>query len=136
MIKKCAIYTRTAIKDQDVSADLKAAEDFLLTQQDTWVSKHYHDNGYMDSNLVRPSIIRLMNDIRDGKIDAVIVRGVDQISRSAADFCEFAAIMNDHNVQLVTLRHGFVEASPAGTLLLSLLAAFAQYQDSLDREAA
>ncbi len=136
MIKKCAIYTRTAIQDQDVSADLKAAEDFILAQQDTWIPKHYHDNGYMGSNLVRPAIMRLLNDIREGNIDAVIVRGVDQISRSAADFCEFAAIMNEHNVQLVTLRHGFIEASPAGTLLLGLLSAFAQYQDSLDCEAA
>ena len=136
MIKKCAIYTRTAIKDQDISADLKAAETYIETLPDTWIAKHYHDNGYSGLNLVRPSILRLLDDIRAGKIDAVVVTGIDRISRNVADFCEFAAIMNEHNVQLITLHHGLIEASPAGTLLLGLLAAFAQYQDSLDREAA
>ncbi len=136
MIKKCGLYTRTAIKDQDISAALKAAETFLEAQPDTWIAKHYHDNGYSGSNLVRPSIIRLMDDIREGKIDAVIVTGIDQISRNAADFCEFAAILNEHNVQLITLKHGLSEASPAGNLLLMMLAAFAQYQEELEQEAA
>ena len=136
MIKKCAIYTRSAIQDVDISEELKCAEAYLEGQPDTWIPKHYHDNGYSGLNLVRPSIIRLMNDIRDGKIDAVVVTGVDRISRNAADFCEFAAIMNEYNVQLITLRHGTIEASPAGNLLLMMLAAFAQYQDSLEREAA
>lgn len=136
MIKKCGIYTRTALADQDVTAELKNAEDFLAAQSDTWIAKHYHDNGYSGLNLVRPSILRLLDDIRAGKIDAIVVTGIDRISRNVADFCEFAAILNEHNVQLVTLRHGFIEASPAGNLLLMMLAAFAQYQDSLEREAA
>ncbi len=136
MIRKCAIYTRTALADEDISAELKAAEDYLETQPDTWIAKHYHDNGYSGSNLVRPSIIRLMNDIREGKIEAVVVRGIDRISRNAADFCEFAAFMNEHNVQLISLRHGSIEASPAGNFLLMMLAAFAQYQEELENEAA
>ncbi len=136
MIKQCAIYTRTAIKDQDVGADLRAAENFIEAQPDAWVFRHYHDNGYSGRNMVRPAILRLMRDIRAGRIDAVIVMGVDRISCDAADFCEFAALMNEHNVRLVTLRHGVVGASSTGNLLLTLLAAFAQYQDSLEREVA
>ena len=136
MIKKCRIYTRTAIADQDISAELKNAEDFLAAQPNTWISTHYHDNGYSGLNLVRPSIIRLMNDIREGKIDAVVVTGIDRISRNVADFCEFAAFLNEYNVQLVTIRHGIIEETPVGNLLLTLLAAFAQYQDSLERDAA
>ena len=47
--------------------------------------KFYIDGGFSGKNLERPAIVRLINDVKNHKIDCVIVFKLDRISRSQKD---------------------------------------------------
>ncbi len=85
----CAIYTRKSTSeglDQDfttLDAQREAAENYIASQKsEGWVAipDHYDDGGYTGANTERPALKRLIADIKDDKIDCVIVYKVIEIA--------------------------------------------------------
>ena len=92
---RCAIYTRKSSEeglDQEynsLDAQRDAGEAYIASQKhEGWmmVPEFYDDGGFSGGNLERPALKRLLDDIRAGKIDIVVVYKVDRISRSLTDF--------------------------------------------------
>jgi len=88
----CAIYTR-------VSTDTQAEKDFssceaqeekirsFIKSQNNWkVFKVYSDLGFSGANLNRPALQELLEDIKQGKINIVLVYKIDRLTRSPKDF--------------------------------------------------
>ena len=88
----CAIYTR-------VSTDNQAEKDFssceaqeekiraFIKSQNNWVVfKVYSDAGYTGTNLNRPALQELLQDIKQGEINIVLVYKIDRLTRSPKDF--------------------------------------------------
>ena len=84
----CAICTR-------VSTDLQAEKEFssceaqkekiraFIKSQNNWkVFKVYSDLGYTGANLNRPALQELLKDIKQGKINIVLVYKIDRLTRS------------------------------------------------------
>ena len=91
----CAIYTRKSTSeglDQDftsLDAQREAAESYINSQKhEGWVAlqEQYNDGGFTGANLERPGLQKLLSDIKEHKIDCVVVYKVDRISRSLMDF--------------------------------------------------
>jgi len=91
-VKNCAIYTR-------VSTDTQAEKEFsscevqeekikaFIKSQNNWkVFKVYSDPGYTGANLNRPALQELLEDIKQGNIDIVLVYKIDRLTRSPKDF--------------------------------------------------
>src|SRR5579862_2394296 len=94
-IRRCAIYTRKSSEeglDQDFNslhAQREACEAFILSQRsEGWrlINTAYDDGGLSAGTMDRPALQQLLSDIRDGKIDIVVVYKVDRLTRSLADF--------------------------------------------------
>ena len=94
---RCAIYTRKSSDEgleQDfnsLDAQREACEAYILSQRHAgWVAlpEMYDDGGISGATLERPSVQRLFNDVRDGRIDCVVVYKVDRLTRSLADFAK------------------------------------------------
>ena len=91
----CAIYTRKSTTeglDQDftsLDAQRESAESYILSQKNEgWVilPQRYDDGGYTGANTERPALQKLLSDIKDSRIDCVVVYKVDRLSRSLLDF--------------------------------------------------
>jgi site-specific DNA recombinase len=76
----------------------------------------------------------MLRDIEGGKIDRVVVYRVDRLSRSLRDFLDLLAFLDEHDVGLTSITEAFDTRSPAGRLMLNLIASFAEYERSLARE--
>ena len=85
---RCAIYTRKSSEeglDQDfnsLDAQREACEAYVKSQASLgWklTSKHYDDGGISGGTLNRPAIQELLDDIRKGSVDVVVVYKIQKI---------------------------------------------------------
>ena len=91
---RCAIYTRVSTDqglDQDfnsLDAQYEASSAFIKSQAHagwTLIRSRYDDGGYSGGSTDRPNLQRLLQDVRDRKIDIIVVYKVDRLTRSLAD---------------------------------------------------
>ena len=92
---RCAIYTRKSTEEgleqtlNTLDAQRDAAEAFIRSQrQEGWVvlPDKYDDGGFTGANMDRPALQKLLQDVRDGIVDCVMVYKVDRLTRSLLDF--------------------------------------------------
>jgi site-specific DNA recombinase len=139
----CAIYTRKSTTeglDQDFSSldnQREAAENYIKSQQhEGWTasSELYDDGGFTGANIERPALQKLLNDIKAGKINCVVVYKVDRLSRSLLDFSQLLEFFDKHNVAFVSITQHFNTNTSMGRLTLNILLSFAQFEREIISE--
>ena len=80
-----AIYTRQSVFKED-SISVESQVEYCLYETKGDAYKTYEDKGYSGKNTDRPKFQEMIQDIRQGLIDTVIVYRLDRISRSILDF--------------------------------------------------
>src|SRR5437764_12787299 len=94
---RCAIYTRVSTEqglEQDfnsLDAQYDASEAYIRSQQHagwTMVRCKYDDGGFSGGNTERPALQRLLEDLRTGKVNVIVVYKVDRLTRSLADLAK------------------------------------------------
>lgn len=89
----------------------------------------YIDGGFSGKDLNRPAIQNLINDVKNKKIDCVIVYKLDRISRSQRDtLFLIEEIFNKYNVGFISIRENFDTTSPFGKAMIGILSVFAQLE--------
>lgn len=134
---RVAVYTRKSTDEgldmqfNSLDAQREAGEAYVASQKSRgWVClpAHYDDGGYSGGNIHRPALEALLADIKDGKIDAVVVYKIDRLSRSLVDFVELQKFFDEHNVDFVSVTQDINTSSSSGRMLLNILITFAQYE--------
>jgi site-specific DNA recombinase len=82
----------------------------------------------------RPALQRLLADIRQGKIDAVLAYKVDRLSRSLLDFAKMMEVFDAQRVSFVSVTQQFNSATSMGRLVLNVLLSFAQFEREIISE--
>jgi DNA invertase Pin-like site-specific DNA recombinase len=139
----CAIYCRKSTDeglDQDfnsLDAQREACEAYIKSQAGegwTVLAAHYDDGGFSGGTMDRPALRRLLADIRDSKIDVIVVYKVDRLTRSLADFAKIVEILDGHRVSFVSVTQQFNTTSSMGRLTLNVLLSFAQFEREVTAE--
>ena len=142
-ILRCAIYTRVS-SDQRLEQDFnsldaqrEAAEAYIKSQaHEGWrLRRHrYDDGGFSGGSMERPALSRLLADIRETRIDVVVVYKVDRLTRSLADFAKLVELFDSQNVSFVSVTQSFNTTSSMGRLTLNVLLSFAQFEREVTGE--
>src|SRR5260370_9281577 len=82
----------------------------------------------------RPALERLLSDVSDGKIDAVVTYKVDRLTRSLADFAKIVEVFDKRNVSFVSVTQQFNTTTSMGRLTLNILLSFAQFEHEVTGE--
>ncbi len=142
-IKRCAIYTRVSDDEgleqefNSLDAQREAGEFHIKAQtQAGWVilPERYDDGGFSAKDLERPAARRLLQDIKEGKIDIVVVYKIDRLSRNMADFVDLMKLFEKHNVTFVSVTQHFNTETAMGKLILNILQSFAQFEREMTAE--
>jgi site-specific DNA recombinase len=142
-IRRCAVYTRKSSEEgleQDFNslhAQREACEAFIKSQQgEGWrlVKTAYNDGGLSGGNMDRPALQRLLEDIRHGLIDVVVVYKVDRLTRSLADFAKMVEVFDAQGVSFVAVTQQFNTTTSMGRLTLNVLLSFAQFEREVTGE--
>ncbi len=94
-----AIYTRLSVEDNnlDDGNSIETQKDILLSfveaQADMTLYGVYCDNGFTGSNFDRNDFIRMMDDVKCGKVNAIVVRDLSEIiSKPATTLRRFSRL--------------------------------------------
>lgn len=92
------------------------------------VSKWFEEDGVSGSIPARqrPAMSALLAYVREG--DTVVVNAVDRLGRDTIDVLSTVESLKAKKVSLVSMREGFDLATPAGKLMLTMLAAVAELE--------
>lgn len=141
--KRCAIYTRKSSEEgleqsfNSLDAQREACAAYVLSQAgEGWeaLPEQYDDGGWSGGSMERPALKQLLADIRDGKVDIVVVYKVDRLTRSLADFAKIVEILDAKGVSFVSVTQAFNTTSSMGRLTLNVLLSFAQFEREVTGE--
>jgi site-specific DNA recombinase len=140
---RCAIYTRVSTDqglEQDfnsLDAQYDASQAYIRSQAHagwTLIRGKYDDGGFSGGNTDRPALQRLLDDVRAGKIDVIVVYKVDRLTRSLADFAKLVELFDRHGVSFVSVTQQFNTTTSMGRLTLNVLLSFAQFEREVTSE--
>lgn len=120
-----------------LDAQREACAAFINSQKhEGWVavSGVYEDGGFSGGNMERPGLRRLMEDIRAGKVDIIVVYKIDRLTRSLADFAKMVEVFDSHKVSFVSVTQQFNTTTSMGRLTLNVLLSFAQFEREISAE--
>jgi DNA invertase Pin-like site-specific DNA recombinase len=75
-----------------------------------------------------------LQDVRDRKIDIIVVYKVDRLTRSLADFAKLVELFDAHDVSFVSVTQQFNTTTSMGRLTLNVLLSFAQFEREVTSE--
>jgi site-specific DNA recombinase len=142
-IKRCAIYTRKSSEEgleQDFNslhAQREACAAYITSQRhEGWqaIKTHYDDGGYSGGSMERPGLQQLLQDIRDNKVDVIVVYKIDRLTRSLLDFAKMVETFDTHHVSFVSITQSFNTTTSMGRLTLNVLLSFAQFEREVTGE--
>jgi site-specific DNA recombinase len=134
---RCAIYTRKSTEHNldlafnSLDAQREACEAYVKSQaHEGWrlSPERYDDGGLSGASLDRPALQLLLAEVRQGRVDVVVVYKVDRLTRSLADFAKLVETFDAHDVSFVLVTQSFNTTSSMGRLTLNVLLSFAQFE--------
>ena len=140
---RCAIYTRVSTDqglDQDfnsLDAQYEASQAYIRSQAHagwTLLRGKYDDGGFSGGDTDRPALQRLLEDVRAGRVDVIVVYKVDRLTRSLADFAKLVELFDKYNVSFVSVTQQFNTTTSMGRLTLNVLLSFAQFEREVTSE--
>ncbi|MCF7877728.1 MAG: recombinase family protein [Candidatus Omnitrophica bacterium] len=137
---RCAIYTRVSTDNQaeieynSCTAQEEKIKSFIDSQENMSIYKTYSDPGFTGANLNRPALIKLLNDIRQEKINLVIAYKIDRLTRSPKDFYQLIELFDAYGVDFISVTERFDTSTPSGRLLRNIMLTFAQFERELASE--
>lgn len=90
--------------------------------------EEYQDKGFSGKNTDRPALNKLLNDIKNGLIDCVVVYRLDRFSRNITDFYNMWEVMKQHGCEFVSVSESFDTSTPMGRAMMGILVTFAQME--------
>jgi site-specific DNA recombinase len=140
---RCAIYTRKSTDeglDQEfnsLDAQHEACAAYVASQAALgWklVPDRYDDGGISGGTIERPALQRLLDDLRECRIDVVVVYKIDRLTRSLSDFARIVEIFERAEASFVSVTQQFNTTTSMGRLTLNVLLSFAQFEREVTAE--
>ena len=140
---RCAIYTRKSTDeglDQEfntLEAQREACEAYIKSQaHEGWraLPERFDDGGHSGGSLERPAMKRLLERVRERRVDVILIYKIDRLTRSLTDFAKLAEQFDQYSVSFVSVTQQFNTTTSMGRLMLNVLLSFAQFEREIAGE--
>jgi len=134
---RCAVYTRKSTEEglereyNSIDAQRDAGQALIASRRgERWipVSDDYDDAGISGGDMNRPALKRLLDDVRHGHIDVVVVYKLDRLTRSLRDCLSLFDVFEKHGVTLVSVTESINTQDALGRMNLNMMLSFGQYE--------
>jgi len=118
----CGLYVRVSTEEQALveEGSLKNQEqrlqDFIKWKNggaadEAWIVVDTYQDVKSAKDTNRPSYQRMIQDIKDGRINMVLFTELSRLSRSTMDFLQFGEFANENNANFLCLSHRDLDTS-------------------------
>ncbi len=138
----CAVYVRKStekgleLEFNSLHNQEESCRSYILSQAfNNWeYYKTYTDGGISGGTMERPALKQMLEDIRKGLIQTVVVYKVDRLSRSIMDFHNMMKEFEKYGCSFVSITQAFDTSTSMGKLTLNMLLSFAQFEREVSSE--
>lgn len=126
-----AIYSRKSIftgKGESIENQINLCKDYAEKYLNIDEFLVYEDEGYSGGNINRPKFQELIKDVKNKKVNVLICYRLDRISRNVADFSSTLELLQDNNVDFVSIKEQFDTTTPMGRAMVYISSVFAQLE--------
>ena len=129
--KRTAAYCRVSSSSEEqlhsYAAQVKFYTEMLSDDNSCEFVGVYADEGITGTSAKkRPQFMAMIEDCRDGKIDAIITKSVSRFGRNTVDTLSYTRELKALGIDVYFEKENLHSISPDGELLLTLMAAFAE----------
>ena len=127
-----AIYARKSRitnKGDSIGVQFKQCADYAkkeLHLDDDYSFMEYEDKGLSGYYSDRPDFQRMLHDVQDGKIRAIVCYKLDRIGRKTTDLLRLMDFLEKYNVDLLICSNGINTASGVSKIFIQIFAVVAE----------
>ena len=127
---KVGLYARVSKQDQNLQTQLVALKDYC--QRNNYeIVEQYLDNGISGATDNRPAFNQMLENIRTGKINCVLVYKLDRIGRSLQHLLNLFEEFKNLGIEFISLTQNINTNTPEGKMFLRMLMVLAEYEREL-----
>jgi DNA invertase Pin-like site-specific DNA recombinase len=130
--KRIALYVRVSTSDQSTELQLRELTQFV--QARGWPEPKIYEDKATGTNGNRPQLKQLLSDVRQRKLDIVIIWKLDRLFRSLKDLISTLQEFSELGIDFISLKDNIDLTTSAGRLMTYILGAFSEFEASLIRE--
>ena len=105
--RKIAVYIRVAYKEQlneNINYQKQLIEKYLKMQKNYTVIGYYIDDGYSGLNLRRPMLEKMLEEVKKGNVNEILVSNYSRISRNILELDNFVSKnLVSQNIKLISV---------------------------------
>lgn len=129
---RVALYARVSTNDKGQDVDVQLRELHTYAELRRWdIPVEYVDRGISGTKESRPELDKLMEAVKGGYLDAVLVWKFDRFARSTKHLLTALETFQKHNVAFVSLTEGIDTSSAIGRFVLTVLGGVAELERSI-----
>ena len=137
---KCGLYARVStdlqaeVKNGSLDTQIDQLQKYVelkntIPPEEEWKAVAiYREEGKSGKNVDRPEYKRMVRDIEQGQINAVICTRIDRVSRSIIDFLHFHEFLKENEVIFISLNENWDTSTPMGRCALTISLAMAELE--------
>ncbi|KKL48438.1 hypothetical protein LCGC14_2325560 [marine sediment metagenome] len=127
---RVAIYVRVSRRDLNPENQLLQLEEYA--KQKGWDYEIFEE--IESTRKTRPIKEKVLQLVREGKIDGVLIYKLDRWARSLQELIMNITEITNRGKQFIVLTQPFDTTSSAGMLMMQILGAFAEFEREIIRE--
>lgn len=94
--------------DESLQTQMAMLYDYIEKHPDLKLEDSYSDNGYSGTNFDRPDFVRLMDDVRSGRIQCIVVKDLSRFGRNYLETGYYLETLLPHlNVRFIAVTDDF-----------------------------
>ena len=141
--KRCVIYCRKSSSDgldrdyTSIDCQTDTCRNFIERHRsEGWrfTGAVYADGGFSGGTTNRPDFQRMMESVRAGEVDVIVIYKLDRISRNKRDFWNLAHELKQYGVTISTATQFVEMQTSGGRAATGVLMDFAEYEREIDSE--
>jgi DNA invertase Pin-like site-specific DNA recombinase len=137
-MERVALYIRVSTDEQAINGDsLRTQRDELTKyakKNNYNIIDIYEDDGFSATNLKRPALQRMLEDVKLKKIDRILITKLDRLSRGVRNYYKILDILDDNGVFWSTIFEKYDSSTANGRLHINIMLSVAENESAQTSE--